>query len=480
MLFDIEISTSLPAVKNVKKTFTFQDLSGELRNKIYELLLCDFEEVLVPCQFSDLPSTDQVAITRHHIHPQILRTCRQMYQEGTYLMRMKNLFVRFECEVSPYQNTLALLETKVPFLVPDPSTSRDFKGTVLTHKICYRNSRSRPQPSATFILLARHIPDLCRVLSKIRWKINLHDENVKHIVTLTDPYAEQISGFSALFGSVSAFVSLPRGIESFLTRRKQEELIAPYRTHLKAFPNLEFNGVIPKDLQKNATSEIAFMPEVYSKDQIQIFEDNIEHMADQGQIFFVEKRYVKAIRVWAQCQELIFSQCSGKRGERLLKGLEVASLNNIADILFHIACMRAETTLHLMKTKWIGNHEKIVIEAALIAKAEEDYITWLTDHKKKVTYVYDADKDARMYFNLSKIFQQSGHLEWAIDAILQARHIDPNDREFVDEEARVRSAIFKEFRRKWIPIYGTSYAILNPNRFLPKRFFGYEIQFLIF
>ncbi|KAF5875784.1 uncharacterized protein Bfra_011546 [Botrytis fragariae] len=120
----METSTFLPVVKNVKKLLGFQDLSGEIRNTIYELLLYDFKEVLVPCQFPDLLSPYQVAIARHHIHPQILRKCRQVYQEGTYLMRKKNLFIRFECEVSPYQITLALLEIEVPFLIPDPSTSR--------------------------------------------------------------------------------------------------------------------------------------------------------------------------------------------------------------------------------------------------------------------------------------------------------------------------------------------------------------------
>ncbi|TGO11859.1 hypothetical protein BTUL_0100g00390 [Botrytis tulipae] len=374
-----------------------------------------------------------------------------MYQEGTYLMRMKNLFIRFECEVSPYQITLALLEIKVPFLVPDPSTSKDFKGTVLTHKICYRNSKSRLQPNASFILLARHIPHLCRALSIIRWRINLHDENVKHIVTLTDPYAKLISGLSVLFESVSVLFSPTREIESFLSRKQQEELIAPYRNHLKALPNLEFNGVIPKDLQKVATSEIAFMPEVYNKDEIQRFEENIEHMTNHGENFFDHKRYVKAIRVWSQCQELIFSQCSGKQGERLLKGLGEVSLNNVAHILFNIACQRAETTSYLMRTKWKGNHEKIVMEAILMARAEDDYNRWLTDHED-VTYTYDADRNARMYFNLSRAFRQSGHLEWAIDVIEFAIDLDPNNSEFLFEEDRVILAISEEAGRRWMPI----------------------------
>ncbi|THV55432.1 hypothetical protein BGAL_0008g00160 [Botrytis galanthina] len=449
---DMEITTSLPAVKNVKKAFAFQDLSGELRNKIYELLLCDFEEVLVPCQFSDLPSPDQVAVTRHHIHPQILRTCRQIYQEGTYLMRKKNLFIRFECEVSPYQITLALLEIKVPFLVPDPSTSRDFKGTVLTHKICYRNSKSRSQPNASFIVLARHIPNLCRALSTIRWRINLHDENVKHIVTLTDPYAKQISGLSVLFESVSALFSPTIEIGSFLSRKQQEELIAPYRTYLKAFPNLEFNGIIPEDLQEFATSEIAFMPEVYSKDEIQIFEDNIKRMTDQGEIFLFANRYVKAIRIWSQCQELIFSQCSGKRGERLLKGLGEVSLNSVAEKLFYIACMRAEATSYLMRIEWRGNHEKLVMESIMLARAEIDYNRWIKDHKDEVTYTYDTDRDARMYFNLSRAFRESGHLAWATSVIKHALQMAPNNSEFFLEQYMVNLAISEEAKRSWMPI----------------------------
>ncbi|TGO88538.1 hypothetical protein BPOR_0156g00050 [Botrytis porri] len=314
-----------------------------------------------------------------------------MYQEGTYLMRKKNLLIRFECEVAPYQITLAFLEIEVPFLVPDPSTSRDFKGTVLTHKICYRKSRSRPQPNASFIPLARHIPDLCRALSIIRWRISLHNEHVKHIVTLTDPYAKQISGLSTLFGSVSVSeLSFPPSeIESFLSRKQQEEPIAPYPAHLKAFPDLEFNGVIPKNLQTIATSEFTFMPEVYSYDQIEIFREHIEEMMNQGQIFLDEERYVKATRVWSKCQRLEFSQCSGKRGERLLE-----------------------------------------------------------NHKAKVTYPYDTDKIAKRFYNLSIIFRLSGQLAWASVPIDLALDENPNDSEFLIAEGKISLAISKEARRK--------------------------------
>ncbi|KAF7885375.1 uncharacterized protein EAF01_011440 [Botrytis porri] len=373
-----------------------------------------------------------------------------MYQEGTYLMRKKNLLIRFECEVAPYQITLAFLEIEVPFLVPDPSTSRDFKGTVLTHKICYRKSRSRPQPNASFIPLARHIPDLCRALSIIRWRISLHNEHVKHIVTLTDPYAKQISGLSTLFGSVSVSeLSFPPSeIESFLSRKQQEEPIAPYPAHLKAFPDLEFNGVIPKNLQTIATSEFTFMPEVYSYDQIEIFREHIEEMMNQGQIFLDEERYVKATRVWSKCQRLEFSQCSGKRGERLLESLSLDSLNRLAFLLFYAARWRVGITSYLMQTKWKGNHEKIVIEGKSMVKEVENFTSWLTDHKAKVTYPYDTDKIAKRFYNLSIIFRLSGQLAWASVPIDLALDENPNDSEFLIAEGKISLAISKEARRK--------------------------------
>ncbi|KAF7926019.1 uncharacterized protein EAE97_010319 [Botrytis byssoidea] len=390
----MEISTSLPAVKDVKKLLTFHNLSGEIRNRIYELLLCDFEEAEVLCQFPGFMPNYPVAIARHHIHPQILRTCRQIYQEGTYLMRKKNLFIRFECEVSPYEITFAFLEIDVPLIIPDPSTSRDFKGTVLTHKICYRKPRSRLQPSASFILLARHIPDLCRALSKLRWRINLHDENVKHIVTLTDPYKKQISGLSALFGSVSALFSPPREIESFLSQKQQEELIAPYRAHLKAFPNLEFNGI------------------------------------------YKQLRPRKSLL----CQKCTAknSQTSGKRGERLLKGLPVEYLKSLGFIVFEIVCDRAGITSYLMQTKWEGNHEKMFMEAKSIQKAERRYGRWFREHEAELINAYGSDKIAKRYYHLSIAFRQSGHLECASEVIERALGEEPDDSELLIERGNVR------------------------------------------
>ncbi|KAF7903875.1 hypothetical protein EAF00_001209 [Botryotinia globosa] len=285
MSSDMEISNSLPAVESVKKLLTFYDLSGEIRNKIYELLLCDFKEAEDLCQF--------------------------------------------------------------PGFMPNYP------------------------------------------------RINLHDENFKHIVTLTDPYGKQISGLSALFGSVSALFSLPREIESFLSRKQQEELIVPYRAHLKAFPNLEFNGVIPKDLQTIATSEITFVPEVYSQEQVEEFKDNAERMMKQGRRFFDGEDFLKAIKMWNKCRKLICSQTSGKRGERLLKGLPVEYLGSLDLIVFEIVCDRAEITSYLMQTKWEGNHEKIFMEAKSMEKAERRFGRWLREHKAKLTNAYGSDKMRR-------------------------------------------------------------------------------------
>ncbi|KAM0137282.1 hypothetical protein ACHAP3_004088 [Botrytis cinerea] len=442
------ISTFSPPDTKSMKCFNFQGLPGEIRNRIYEFLLCDFEEVLVPCKFRDLPSPSEVTITRQSIHPQILRTCRQIYQEGTCLMRKKNLFIRFECEVSPYQISLALIKMQVPFIVPDPSVSKDFKGTALTHKICYRNSKSRPEPNASFILLARHIPILCRALSSIRWSIDQHDDNVKHVVTLTDPYDKQTSGIFALFASVSGLFSSPKESEPFLSRKEQEGLIAPYRTHLKAFPNLEFNGVIPKDLKTIATSEITFMPEAYNKDQIKMFLDNIEDMILQGEVYYGQERKTKANRTWNECQRLITYQSSGKRGERLRKGGGVDFLNSIAETLFDLACIRARTTCDLLETKWEGNHEKILMEGMSMTEAEINQAVWLNNHETEVTFIPSAGRLADMYWRESIAYRSAGLLNQAKTAIELALITIPNRERYLIEEDEVDLAFLAKAERK--------------------------------
>ncbi|TGO68896.1 hypothetical protein BOTNAR_0018g00180 [Botryotinia narcissicola] len=252
----------------------------------------------------------------------------------------------------------------------------------------------------------------------------------------------QISGLSALFGSVSALFSPLREIKSFLSRKQQEELIAPYRAHLKAFPNLEFNGVIPKDLQTIATSVITFVPEVYSQEQVKEFRDNVERMMKQGRRFFDGGDFLKAIKMWNKCQKLICSPTLVKRGERLLKGLPVEYLKSLEFIVFEIACDRAEITSYLMQTKWEGHHEKIFMEAKSIQKAERRY-----------------DKIAKRYYHLSIAFRQSGHLEWASEVIERALGEEPDDSELLIERGNVSLAISEEARRK----------LMNENRLLSLR-----------
>ncbi|TGO23016.1 hypothetical protein BPAE_0147g00200 [Botrytis paeoniae] len=170
--------------------------------------------------------------------------------------------------------------------------------------------------------------------------------------------------------------------------------------------------------------------------------ENIEDMMNQGRAFFEEERYVKAIRLWNKCQRLIFSQCSGKRGERLLKGLPLESLNNLAYILFQLARMRAEITSYLMQTKWKGNHEKVVMEATSMVKAG--------DLKAEVTYTYDTDQIGKMRYGESIAYRLSGHLDLARNAMKIALEQIPDDSEFLIEEGKVSLAISEEARRNLI------------------------------
>lgn len=413
---DISIS-SQPDIEG-KKPLGFLDLPGEIRNQIYELLFCDFalrhDSTGRPGPY-DKPSTtpNQMAFVKQNIHLKILRTCREIYLEGTYLMRKKNLFVRFEIEIDSWKVSLALQKMQVPFISASQHSRTPFKGTVMTHEIRYRNSR-RPLfgDIFSFVLLHRHLHHLCVALSAVRWKIGFQNESVEHVVTLTDPCETKSN-----WASFKWFSRTPKAIESFFSRKLQEELVAPYRAHLKGFPHFTFKGVIPRDLKTAATMDITLMPDLYNTNHINMFLDNMNDIKSQGEYFYNKGFFRAANGNWKECQEVIERTFFGETGEGLRQSGGTNFMNSIAKLHFELAFLYARGTSQLMQTKLRYESMQLARAAIELIYFSRDLELLTRQFGNLITWQPDPAARARYHHSEARCFQMAMYLPRARGSI---------------------------------------------------------------
>jgi hypothetical protein len=241
-------STSLP-IRSLflksSKPFRFRDLPGEIRNKIYENILCSVvprEETSEEGYKSQRPDKlrlfeedwqrpTKITYLRHSIEPQILRTCRSVYDEGTYIMRKTNCFVKVTISLADHD--LEFILRGIPILYTTRKRAKNFKHPIMVHEI----TASVPERTRSFIILQRDLRLFCKGLEE--YNLLTPEYNAFHNLTLVDPYESQ---------------PLP-GAPKFLSRKLQDLLLAPYRK-LRGFPLFTIKGAVEKDLSRD--TEVLF------------------------------------------------------------------------------------------------------------------------------------------------------------------------------------------------------------------------------
>ncbi|KAF7875352.1 hypothetical protein EAF04_002524 [Stromatinia cepivora] len=177
------------------KPFPFLNLPGEIRNEIYEMLLCDVQEPEGPDGL-DIPPT--LTIAKSNIHPQLLRTCRKIYVEAKYVMLTKNLFVEVQLGGLGRNLNYSYLDMiglwRVPILRVKRNTTpgeQAFNGCVMRHQVSSTGGSSIWEvPRAdSFLLLHHNLNQLCAAIMQTQFFISTHIDGTSiHEVTLLNPF----------------------------------------------------------------------------------------------------------------------------------------------------------------------------------------------------------------------------------------------------------------------------------------------------
>ena len=317
-----------PAPGDQGRPFRFLDLPSELRNKIYSIILCSFEPQ-PPLDFTGfLEAPTEVLYLRHSIEPQILRTCRLIYNEASYIMARTNLFVKITITI-PFHEICPILKVRrLPILHSNQILLKSLKPFVMSHEIVRRvDDQESPMTPWTFVILHRDLDRFCDGLANYQYVIKQHDELVSHIITLVDhsqngPHTSELN-----------------------SQRFQEILIAPYRDKLRGFPRFTIKGVIADDLAVAAMAQIT-RPRAEDPELIL---SELEEMKAKGNDCYQQGYSRMASEHWARALHKMNRLMNGSSGKRLREAAGIDFVNRMAALYFDICSNRAQNHLNAMR-----------------------------------------------------------------------------------------------------------------------------------
>jgi hypothetical protein len=216
--------------------FRFLDLPGELRNNIYDLLLCSWNDE-IECEPKFVGGLRKRSLV--HDATSLLRTNKQVHNEASDYMMKRNQFVRVTCRGLDI-NSLFLGDEMIPAITTDSRKARQFESYLMHVTLSKPATTSAPIDfSETEIMMLRaDLPALCRQLDIESAMADANARASEHL-------------------SISATVSFNPFHKDMFTPAIQQHLLEPIAAHLRGISNLNISGPISTTIAQDVVSQVA-------------------------------------------------------------------------------------------------------------------------------------------------------------------------------------------------------------------------------
>ncbi|KAJ4364627.1 hypothetical protein N0V83_009223 [Neocucurbitaria cava] len=215
--------------------FRFLDLPGEIRNNIYDLLLCSWDDEL-----EEDPSLISSLSKRCPSYPAaaLLRANKQIHCEAFDYMTKRNQFVRVTCRGLDARNLF--LGDGIPVITANSRKVNQYQGYVMHITL----SKPAFSPSAfqfsefEIMMLRADLPYLCERL------------DIESVMADMNSRADE-------HAAINAEVKLNYAYARFFTPTIQERLLNPIATFLRGLPNFRIVGPVDPALATAVIQEVA-------------------------------------------------------------------------------------------------------------------------------------------------------------------------------------------------------------------------------
>ncbi|CAN8104282.1 unnamed protein product [Discula destructiva] len=405
--------------KNVVKPFRFMEFPREIRNQVYEDLLCPH-----PDRETDLDGLDdRLPDTAHLFETAILCTNRQVYAEAREAMLRGNQFVRVFARGAVVASALA--ETPVRAVVhshhskKDPVV-RDFEGAVMSYylrdgKEIQHNGRAH---SNTFdiLLLGRDLDAFVRSVGNDFLCATVMAVSVKHHIDIHDPFKK---GRDANYSNLAA----------------QKRLLQPFRDHFHGFAKVKINGKVDKVLAATVLREVKHeaLPD---PDE---FIACVTQLKDEGNAFFREGVLSRAMHQWRMAVDRMMRLRSSLIWPQVRTQLGLEFVDRVAELFYNVHSNQVMAVLAEM-------HEYHPDEIERMEDAM-DRIGQMSNMAATAVDAFDSAwepsvrHEAKLFFRSAQGARLAMDLSFAQSCIEVALDLQPNDAEILKEYQEIRHIV---------------------------------------
>ncbi|KAF2033403.1 hypothetical protein EK21DRAFT_58596 [Setomelanomma holmii] len=228
--------------------FRFLDLPGELRNKVYALLLCYFSDELSPHEVQT-GWTDDLSVewAVHDIDTAILRVSSLLHREAFDVMVKVNRFVRIWSNTALPLQPIVVIDS-IPVVMQDVHSITTFKGYVLD--VCLSTSKPLHVHQEQ-----RYDIRPCSLVIRAR-DLHLLSEGIMHAETHCPDFSTSIV-IDINVAPILDHHKMPRyegSFAEFFSESIQQALLAPFRT-LCNMENFTVRGHVLPEVARSVAEE---------------------------------------------------------------------------------------------------------------------------------------------------------------------------------------------------------------------------------
>lgn len=275
--------------------FRLLHLPAEIRNRIYQHVLCSFEEAGLELEgldrhmhtrgFPDRPNG--ITPVEHSITTALLRTCKQVHREAYDVMVKTNQFVHVEAH-GIYLADL-LCSSRLPLVTMDRQHVNQFEGYVLSVKLTGpafgEDDGPGSVPHFNFMILGSHLDRFCRII----------DEGDMYLAPSTSPFSEGVTIDIVVNPTPPSLPSFKAPTADYITRI-QQPLLQPFRKHVHCMYKATVTGSVSAELADDIISAITSQRWA-TPDQA------LEHLTaskESGNKHFRERNFELAGKIWTE------------------------------------------------------------------------------------------------------------------------------------------------------------------------------------